>query len=129
RHGHELASVYASSDIFCFPSTTDTFGQVLLEAGASGLPVVAVSAGGATELVGDGANGVLVPPDDPASFARAVTLLASSEELRRGLGQAGRSQALAWAWDESFEQLRSAYRSVVGARPVAVERRLAPRAR
>src|SRR5262249_23191979 len=62
--GVELADVYANADIFCFPSTTDTFGQVLLEAGASALPVVAVGAGGTVELVRDRVTGIVVPPDD-----------------------------------------------------------------
>ncbi len=55
--GLALAELYASADIFCFPSTTDTFGQVLLEAAASGLPAIAAEAGGAVELVRDGATG------------------------------------------------------------------------
>src|SRR5262249_54797757 len=64
-HGEALAAVFAAADIFGFPSTTDTFGQVLLEAGASGLPVVAAAAGGAVDLVRDGVTGILVRPNDP----------------------------------------------------------------
>jgi glycosyltransferase involved in cell wall biosynthesis len=60
--GETLAELYACADVFCFPSTTDTFGQVLLEAGASGLPVVAADAGGAGELVAPGRTGLLVAP-------------------------------------------------------------------
>ncbi|HVS86315.1 MAG TPA: glycosyltransferase, partial [Gaiellaceae bacterium] len=75
--GDELAALYASADVFCFPSTTDTFGQVLLEAGASGLPVVAAQTGGALELVAPGRTGLLVPPDDPAALARSLARLAA----------------------------------------------------
>ena len=86
--------MYASADVFCFPSTTDTFGQVLLEAGASGLPVVAAAAGGALELVAHGYTGLLVTPADPHAFAGALVDLADSEPLRRRLGTGGRSEAL-----------------------------------
>ena len=60
--GDALAAAYASADLFLFCSQTDTFGQVILEAQASGLPVVAVAAGGPAELVADGRSGVLCPP-------------------------------------------------------------------
>jgi glycosyltransferase involved in cell wall biosynthesis/predicted metal-dependent phosphoesterase TrpH len=108
-HGDALAEVYASCDVFCFPSTTDTFGQVLLEAGASGLPVVAARAGGAAELVVDGHNGLLVPPDDPAALAAALHRLASDPDLRRQLAEDGRHHALAHSWAQSLQQLLTAY--------------------
>jgi glycosyltransferase involved in cell wall biosynthesis len=114
-HGRELAEVYASCDVFCFPSTTDTFGQVLLEAGASGLPAVAASAGGGAELVAAGVNGLLVPPDDVGALAAALQELALDPELRRRLGAAGRRRALARSWPESFAELQDAYRNVLGA--------------
>jgi len=114
-HGEDLAAVYASADLFCFPSTTDTFGQVLLEAGASGLPVVAADAGGVRELIDDGATGILVTPDDPAALARTIVRLAGSEARRTQLGWAGRAAALGRTWTLSFDQLRAAYRSASAA--------------
>ena len=108
--GEELAAAYASADIFCFPSTTDTFGQVLLEASASGLPVIAASAGGATELVTANVSGVIVEADDPEALARAITELALDRERRSELARGGRSMALARTWDRSFDELRAAYR-------------------
>jgi phosphatidylinositol alpha 1,6-mannosyltransferase len=111
--GVALAEVYASADVFCFPSTTDTFGQVLLEAGAAGLPVVAAAVGGACEPVEHGVNGLLVPPDDARALAAAVVELARSERLRRRLGTAGRRQARARTWERSLDELRQAYREVV----------------
>jgi glycosyltransferase involved in cell wall biosynthesis len=113
-HGIELAEVYASADVFCFPSTTDTFGQVLLEAGASGLPVVAARAGGGAELVADGSTGLLVKPDDATALAAALRLLAGDAGLRAQLGAAGRLLALARGWPDSFAQLLSVYREVLG---------------
>jgi glycosyltransferase involved in cell wall biosynthesis len=112
-HGSALAGVYASSDVFCFPSTTDTFGQVLLEAGASGLAIVAAASGGAVELVRHGATGLLVAPDDIEAFSAALVDLADSEGLRERLGTAARTAALERTWDRSLEELRSAYRRIV----------------
>ena len=112
--GDELAALYASADLFCFPSTTDTFGQVLLEAGASGLPVVAAAAGGALELVHDGRTGRLVPPDEPHALAAAILELAADAELRRRWGAAGRDAALARTWPAAIASLADVYRSVLG---------------
>src|SRR5262249_19311073 len=113
-HGQELARLYASADIFCFPSTTDTFGQVLLEAAASGLPVVAAAAGGAVELVRDGETGLLVEPDDPQAFADAVRALALLPQRRAVLGAADGSPALAHTWERWSDDLRPAYRLAAG---------------
>lgn len=110
--GDALADVYASADVFCFPSTTDTFGQVILEAGASALPVVAAAAGGALELVRPGVTGLLVDPDDPADFARALLELARSESLRKRLQAGGREAALRRTWEGSLFELREAYRTM-----------------
>jgi len=112
--GDELAALYASADIFCFPSTTDTFGQVLLEAGASGLPVVAAAAGGALELVHDGRTGRLVAPDEPHALATAILELAADPELRRRWGAAGREAALARTWPAAIASLADVYRSLLG---------------
>ena len=111
--GRALAELYASADVFCFASTTDTFGQVLIEAAASGLPVVAADTGGAPELVRHGETGLLVPPDDVAGLARALARLAASRTERERLGAAGRRDSLARSWKSSFHELRSAYGSVV----------------
>lgn len=112
--GEELARLYASADVFCFPSTSDTFGQVLLEAGACGLPIVAAMAGGAPELVRDGVNGLLVPPDDAGTFAAALLELAQDPARRAALGRAGRRSAEARTWDAAFVELEDSYRGVLG---------------
>jgi glycosyltransferase involved in cell wall biosynthesis len=110
--GAELAAAYASADAFCFPSETDTFGQVVLEAQASGLPVVAVGAGGPRELIADGVDGLLVPPDAEA-LADALTTLARSPSRRRRLGRAARRSVAARTWERSLERLAAGYRGVL----------------
>ena len=114
-HGEELARLYASSDLFCFPSTTDTFGQVILEAAASGLPVVAAAAGGALELVRDGETGMLVPPDDPEQLASALRALVGFPQRRAVIAAAARTKALERTWERSIDELRAAYRRAQGA--------------
>ena len=123
-HGRDLARLYASSDVFCFPSTTDTFGQVILEAAASGLPIVAAAAGGALELVQDGETGLLVQPDDADELAEAVALLARHPHRRAVLAAAARTTALEHTWERSLAELRAAYVLALGRVTGSVE--LAP---
>ena len=112
--GDELAALYASADVFCFPSTTDTFGQVMLEAGASCVPVVAAATGGALELVLDGRTGLLVPPDDPRAFAAALLELVSDPARRRRQGAAGRAAALERTWPAAIAALSQIYANLLG---------------
>jgi glycosyltransferase involved in cell wall biosynthesis/predicted metal-dependent phosphoesterase TrpH len=107
--GAELADLYACADVFCFPSTTDTFGQVILEAGASGLPVVAAAAGGARDLVVHDQTGLLVPPDDASALARAILSLADDPAARQRLGRAAREAAEARTWERSLATLTAVY--------------------
>jgi phosphatidylinositol alpha 1,6-mannosyltransferase len=111
-HGEQLACLYAAADIFCFPSTTDTFGQVLLEAGASGLPVITAAAGGGLELVADGRTGLLVAPEDAGSLAASILELADDPERRAAFGAAGRVAALGRTWDGALAQLAGVYRGL-----------------
>jgi len=119
--GGALGELYASADVFCFPSTTDTFGQVLLEAGASALPVVAAEAGGAGELVVPGRTGLLVPPEEPAPLAKALLELAADEDLRARLATGGRDAALARTWPSAIAELGAIYGRLldVGSQPVS----------
>ena len=87
--GEELARAYASADLFLFCSRTDTYGQVVVEAGASGLPVVAVAEGGPASLIENRHTGMLCKPD-PDHIAGTVLQLASSPLLRRHLGASAR---------------------------------------
>jgi glycosyltransferase involved in cell wall biosynthesis/predicted metal-dependent phosphoesterase TrpH len=110
--GADLARAYASADIFLFPSRTDTFGQVILEAQASGLPVVAVAAGGPLSLIEDRVSGLLRAPDASA-LAEAVLELADVPLLRERLARAGLASARARTWERALERLADGYRRVL----------------
>jgi glycosyltransferase involved in cell wall biosynthesis/predicted metal-dependent phosphoesterase TrpH len=104
----ELAKAYASADVFLFASQTDTFGQVILEAQASGLPVVAVAEGGPCSLIEDGRSGRLCAAD-PDSLAVAVTELAGSPVLRARLAEGGLAAVGSRTWERSLERLAAGY--------------------
>jgi glycosyltransferase involved in cell wall biosynthesis len=99
-----LATAYASSDIFVFPSTTDTFGNVVLEAKAAGLPCVVSNRGGPCELVTDGVDGFVTRALDVGDFARVVRLLCQDAELRAKMGQEARSRVENRNWNNAFRQ-------------------------
>jgi glycosyltransferase involved in cell wall biosynthesis/predicted metal-dependent phosphoesterase TrpH len=114
--GIELARAYASADIFLFPSRTDTFGQVILEAQASGLPVVAVAEGGPQSLISHRVNGLLCAPQ-AAALAESLLELAASPMLRERLAQAGLDAVRGRTWERALERLAGGYRRVLeGAR-------------
>ncbi|MBA2271459.1 MAG: glycosyltransferase [Chthoniobacterales bacterium] len=100
--GEELATAYASADIFLFPSTTDTFGNVIIEAQASGLPVIVSDAGGPQELVEHGVTGLITKARDVPDFAAAVHLLASDAEKRLAMGRKARESVLNRSWPNAF---------------------------
>jgi glycosyltransferase involved in cell wall biosynthesis/predicted metal-dependent phosphoesterase TrpH len=106
--GDDLARAYASADLFLFCSRTDTFGQVLVEAGASGLPVVAVAEGGPASIVMDGVTGRLCEPD-PGMLAAAVLQLADSPAWRAKLGREGLEAARGRTWEAAMIQLADGY--------------------
>jgi glycosyltransferase involved in cell wall biosynthesis/predicted metal-dependent phosphoesterase TrpH len=112
--GEELARAYASADLFLFCSRTDTYGQVVLEAGASGLPVVAIAEGGPASLVENRHTGMLCKAD-PDHVAGTVLQLASSPLLRRHLGASARRAAGERSWEHALEQLAAGYRRALGA--------------
>ncbi|MDX6595443.1 MAG: hypothetical protein QOI72_825, partial [Solirubrobacterales bacterium] len=122
--GEELACAYASADVFLFASSTDTYGQVILEAGASGLPVVAVAEGGPAALVENRHTGLLCRPD-PDHLAGALLQLASSPPLRHQLGAAAVNAARGRSWERALGQLAAGYRRALDGRPVAAGQALA----
>jgi glycosyltransferase involved in cell wall biosynthesis len=104
----ELARVYASADVFLFASRTDTFGQVILEAQASGLPVVAVAEGGPLSLIEERRTGLLRPPGADA-LAAAVLELARSPRLRRQIAEASLVAVRERTWQRALERLAAGY--------------------
>jgi glycosyltransferase involved in cell wall biosynthesis/predicted metal-dependent phosphoesterase TrpH len=122
--GGHLPAAYASADIFVFPSATDTFGQVVLEAQASGVPVVAVAAGGPLSLIEDRVTGLLCAPE-PAAIADALLELAASPLLRERLAGAGLKSARARTWDQALRRLAAGYRKALEPGPAASRRHAA----
>jgi glycosyltransferase involved in cell wall biosynthesis len=97
-----VAHFYAAADIFVFPSLFEGFGMVLAEAMSFGVPIIASAAGAIPELVRDGENGLLVPPDDAGALAGAIAQLAADAPLRHRLGKSGRARAERLAsWEQS----------------------------
>lgn len=112
-HGEDLARAYASSDIFFFPSESETFGNVTLEAMASGLPAVNAIASGSNSLVIEGETGHLVSARDEQGLAAKLEMLVKDEALRRRMGAAARARALTFGWDAILSGLLDSYRTVL----------------
>ncbi|PYI61310.1 MAG: histidinol-phosphatase, partial [Verrucomicrobia bacterium] len=106
--GSDLAAAYASSDVFVFPSTTDTFGNVILEAQACGLPVVVSDSGGPKELVEDKANGLITKSHDVEDFTRAIRALVTDSALRERMGKSARSSIIDRSWPSAFSKFWAA---------------------
>ena len=100
--GAELATAYASADIFVFPSTTDTFGNVILEAQASGLPVVVSDSGGPKELVAHKANGLITRSHNVEDFTDAIRVLVTDQRLRERMANSARNSVTDRSWPHAF---------------------------
>ena len=113
--GEDLASAYASADAFLFPSTTETLGIAMIEALASGLPVVAARGGASHEVVSEGKNGLLYEADSAASLVAAVRKLFSDDTLRKTLARGARATAEERDWGRSTRALRGYYEEALEA--------------
>ncbi len=102
--GAELAAAYASSELFVFPSTTDTFGNVLLEAQACGLPAVVSDIGGPKELIRQGVDGFVTPALDAPAFADAVIRILKDPALRQSMSLAALDAVKDRNWQAAFEK-------------------------
>jgi len=111
QEGTELSKIYASADFFVFPSTTDTFGNAVLEAQASGLPVIATNSGGPKELIENKINGLIAKPTSK-DFNRAIDFLIKDENRRKTMGQSARKAALQKSWPKVFDQLFKVYQEL-----------------
>jgi glycosyltransferase involved in cell wall biosynthesis len=102
--GEELAAAYASADVFLFPSTTDTFGNVVAEAQASGLPCVVSDSGGPGDLVENGVTGWVTPAHNADEFAAAACRLINDCRLREQLREGAALRAAGRSWECAAQQ-------------------------
>ena len=115
-----LAELYADSDIFVFPSPTETCGLVALEALASGVPVIGARAGGIPNNVREGITGRLIAAGDSARFADAIVELVEDGAQRGAMGQAARAFAVGRDWAVELDQLEAAYDRLICAATPAI---------
>ncbi|MGR3763108.1 glycosyltransferase family 4 protein [Rossellomorea sp. NS-SX7] len=111
-NGEDLADTYASSDLFVFPSASETFGNVVLEAFASGLPAIVADKGGVTTIVEDGINGRIAKAHHYQSFIEAIKGITENEELHQSMSRQAREKAEHLSWDSIFKKLEFEYREV-----------------
>ncbi|KIY21243.1 MULTISPECIES: glycosyltransferase family 4 protein [Mesobacillus] len=110
--GQELAEVYSSSDLFIFPSATETFGNVVLESLASGTPVIGANSGGVKSIIQDGVTGRLCQPHDRQEFTEAIVTLLKKDTKRNQMGYEARNYALTQKWGTIFEDVLSHYHHI-----------------
>ncbi|MGD0519638.1 MAG: glycosyltransferase [Terracidiphilus sp.] len=110
--GEALSTAYANMDLFVFPSHTDTFGNVVLEALASGVPAIVTPDGGPCTIVRDGETGRIVPDSE---FAAAVAAVLADPEKHAEMRRAARAFALTMSWDSVFEGVYAGYETVLPA--------------
>jgi len=114
--GEELAAAFASADAFLFPSTTETLGIAMIEALASGLPVLAARSGATGEVVDEGETGFLYDPGSDAALVAAVRKIVSDDGLRTKMGRKARASAERRDWGTSTRTLRGYYEQALGER-------------
>lgn len=110
-HGERLAEAYANFDVFAFPSRTDTFGNVVLEALASGVPAVVTNSGGPKYIVQHGITGLIAQSDE--DFVESVASLSTNREMCRQAARAARQRALGSSWDEVFRHVYEVYENAL----------------
>jgi glycosyltransferase involved in cell wall biosynthesis len=113
----ELVHEYANADLFVLPSLFEPYGIVLAEAMAAGLPIVASRVGGIPEVVAEGENALLCPPNDPGALAAALDRLARDASLRTRMGQAGVERVRQFAWDRILPRWIDLFESVIAQGP------------
>jgi glycosyltransferase involved in cell wall biosynthesis len=113
QSGVTLAESFASADIFVFPSTTETFGLVTLEAMASGLTPVAAKMGGATEIIEEGNSGLFAKPLDGADLAQKVEWLLDHPNYRQTMGEQAHRRVQEYRWEPILSRLFDTYEEVI----------------
>jgi glycosyltransferase involved in cell wall biosynthesis len=115
--GEELSAAYASSDIFVFPSAIETFGLVVAEAMAAGLPVVSSRVGGVPEIIDHDQNGFIFEPNDIPTMIDYVRRLVDQPEMRPQIGEAAREAVKNLTWDAIMDELIADYLRVIASYP------------
>lgn len=121
RRGEELGAYYASADVFVFPSMTETFGNVTLEAMASGLAVLAYDHASAGQMIRNGENGLIAPLGDEDEFVRLARHLVASPEHARQMGLRARESAGDAGWDRIVSQVEEVLMATVASGTVSRE--------
>lgn len=103
--GSDLAQIYATADLFVFPSASETFGNVVLESLACGTPVVGANAGGVQTIIQNGITGMLCTEKDVGEFVNAITSIISRERTRQVMSENGRKYAQTKSWNSVFYNL------------------------
>lgn len=111
--GESLAEIYSSSDLFVFPSPTETFGNVVLEALASGTPAICANSGGVKNIIKDGITGILCEPQNSNQFQNAIIHLLSNHILRKHMSEEARKYALSQTWNSIFDELLKEYKDAI----------------
>lgn len=111
--GESLAKIYSAADLFVFPSPSETFGNVVLEALASGTPAICANSGGVKSIIRDGLTGLLCMSGNALEFANAIIKLLDEEGLRKQMGENGRNYALTQKWESIFHHLLIQYYDVI----------------
>jgi glycosyltransferase involved in cell wall biosynthesis len=111
--GVELAEAYSGTDLFVFPSPTETFGNVVLEALASGTPVIGANAGGVKNIISAGVTGYLCEPGNAEDFTKSILHLLDNEPLQVQMARNARKYALTQKWVRIFEDVIHQYSTVI----------------
>jgi glycosyltransferase involved in cell wall biosynthesis len=111
--GIELAEIYSATDLFVFPSPTETFGNVVLESLASGVPVIGANAGGVKNIISSGITGYLCKPGNADDFVNHIVQLLGNDLSRAQMAINARKFALSQKWDRIFEDVINQYSSVI----------------
>jgi len=111
---HAIPQYMAAADMFILPSLSEGFPVTFLEAMASGLPIIATKVRGMPEIIIEGENGFLVPPQDPGKLAEKILLLLNNSELRERMAQNNREKARRYSWEDVTKKLEEVYIKALG---------------
>ncbi len=118
KTGRELSNIYASCDAFVFPSDTETFGNVTIEAMASGLPCIVANKGGSVDLVEDMKNGILFDSNDASDLKKAIIFLLNHKDIRELLSEGALETVKHFSWHTILSSMEEIYKRTIESRKV-----------